>query len=183
MYKRESFEALPERAPYFWVGTPIGRLCFRRGLASQESAWLQDLLGAGLALHALSEEAADMEPAAAIARLSELQALLESAQGRFIARHWVAEEYELETTAAHRAGAFHPSQEWPADYPALDNGPDRYGWSALIELSEEGLDVRDILDIVRGVRIGTAGQPQPTKDDIREKEAFIEPPKALTISQ
>lgn len=182
MYKRETYEQKPDRRPYFWVETPIGRLCFSRRLPSQERVWLNALMGTGPALRAEIDSAADMTEAEGLSALASITARGEAARGLYIARHWVDEAWALESIERHAAGAFHPSEKWPEDLPALDRGSDRYGWSVMAELSGAGLDVSDIDQLLSDVIAGAQVRAQPSQEDIDEQASFSAPPKACTTS-
>lgn len=188
MIRRESFETKPDRAPYFWTETPIGRLCFRRNLPSQERSWLNSVQRAGQELHAesvraksgLTEEGVDI--ADLMDSLALMHSRVEAAQGLYIARHWVDEEYTLDATATYKAGGYRPDKEWGEDLPALVLGSDRWGWMVMQELANEGLDISDIIRIFSAVKVGAEGSPQPTQADVDDKMSFSDAPKATTTS-
>ena len=61
MIRRESFQPLPDRAPYFWIETPIGSLCFARRPPSLTRSWGMEIRTQQSRAVDLYKEAAETE--------------------------------------------------------------------------------------------------------------------------
>lgn len=183
MYKRTDYEPKPDRAPYFWVDTRVGRFCFARRLASQTRSWGLELQGQHSQARALMVEARDIaesDPQGASERAALAQAVYEAALGLYIARHWVDEAHVLESRLAYRAGKLHPSNAWDSHLPSLESTTLRYGWLAACELAEWDLTEDEISGMVEAIASGKSSLPDP--EDIEETATFSEPPRASGIS-
>ena len=183
MHKRDTYTPQPERPPFFWVPTPIGRFCFARRLPSQERLWLNELQGTSDRLHESLDAAKELPPGEAIKALPSITATSEAAQGAYLAHHWVDDAWVLESVDKWRAGEFHASKPWRADAHELRLGMDRYGWSVMEELSLAGLSVEDIGAVLTKVIVGCQSSPQPSQDDLDERESFSDPQAETSTSQ
>ena len=172
MIRRESFQPLPDRAPYFWIETPIGRLCFARRPPSLTRSWGMEIRTQQSRAVDLYKEAAETEDADIA---GQAQAIYEASLGLYIVRHWVDEEHTMECRRAYRSGALHPSKDWDEHFPDLRETMLRYGWLAACEMAEWDMTTDDMNALVAAIASGDKSA-MPDPEDVEEAADFCEPP-------
>ncbi len=183
MHRRDTYEPIPERDPYFRVDTPIGPLVFARRLPSLTRSWGLELQRTQEKAQRLLREAHACEVEdEAMATAATATALLDASIGLYIARHWIDERYVLEARQAWRAGKLHPSEVWDDSLPDLASGSLRYGWLTACELSEWDLTQEHLIELVTAIAHGHGTVGLPDAEDVEDAAVFCDPPMASGIS-